>query len=121
VVEDVDIDVKAIPNIFYVNIQNILNEYSDENVNLITHSFVEQQMREARREYDLGRERELEATHIIHNQEEKINLLEINNQKLKEEKSIVESNVAKRNKIITILVLSFLLISICMVVYHFIR
>ena len=121
VVEDANIDVKAIPNMFYVNIQNILNEYSDENINLITHSFVEKQMREARREFDLDREKEMEATRTIRLQEEKINMLEIERQKIKEEKESVESSVVKKNKIIAILLLLLSLVSIGLFVYHFSR
>ena len=121
VVEHEGIDVKTIPNMFYVNIQNILNEYSDENINLITHSFVEKQMREAKREYDLDREREMDATRTIRLQEEKIAILEIEKQKINEAKESVESSITKKNKIIAILLLLLSLMSVGLVIYHFIR
>ena len=110
VIEEEEIDAQNIPNIFYSTIQNTLNEFSDDNINLITRTFVEDKMREAKEEFNRQKRDEEHTKRILRQKEDTIHSLQVKNEELKEEKRSIQEIIIKRNRIIYILLGGLILV-----------
>lgn len=110
VIEEEEVDAQNIPNIFYSTIQNTLNEFSDDNINLITRTFVEDKMREAKEEFNRQKRDEAHTKSILRQQEETIHSLQVENEELKGEKRSIQEIIIRRNRIIYILLGGLILV-----------
>jgi len=119
-VDDEGINVEQVPNVFYATIQNTLNEFSDDDIGLITKSFVEDRMRAAKDEFERQKQQETQSKSTLEQQQGMIDSLQSDNERLRTTKETIEKVSNRRHTTICVLlVLLILLLAVSMLIYLF--
>lgn len=109
--DDDNINPANLPHLFYANIGNMLNEFSDKNISGLTKGFVQTRISESQKREDSQKEQREALGSLLEEQKAGLNSLQLEFSLLQKENTEIKGIISKRTKIIGVLVILLIIVS----------